>query len=280
MWGRGFPALPKYSFQGKRLNLEGKTVLVTGASRGIGRALVEELASRPKKAVLDGVRNTDGFSPIPGAKAEVRPVRMDLSSSDRIEGCVSEITDDIAQLDLLINNAGMMTGGLLEEQDTAAMYALFQVNLVGAAHLIQRVLPGMLQRGRGKIVNNASIGAYAAFPAASTYTASKTALVAMTVALNRELRGTGVDAVHLVTPSVDTDLLDVTEGIFSRYMDTSRWKRMSPRAWAVEVVRALEDDDTVVLPSGVGAIDKLVRREGLFPIDPLSDRTFTRTPSQ
>ena len=261
------------------MNLAGKTVLVTGASRGIGRALVEELASRPMKTVLAGVRDTDGFSPIPGARAEVRPVRMDLSSGDEIEACVSEAADDIAQLDVLINNAGVMTGGLLEEQDTNAMYALFQVNLVGAAHLTQRVLPGMLRRGRGRIVNNASIGAYAAFPAASTYTASKTALVALTVALNRELHGTGVDTMHLVTPSVDTDLLDITEGIFSRYMDTSRWRRMSPRDWAVEVVRALEGDESVVLPSGVGAIDSLVRREGLFPIDPLSDRTFTRTPS-
>ena len=87
-----------------------------------------------------------------------------------------------------------------------------------------------------------------------------------------------MDAVHLVTPSVDTDLLDTTEDIFQRYMDTSKWERMTPADWASEVVDALERDEPVVLPKGATAIAKLVRREGTFPLDPLSDRTFSRTP--
>lgn len=262
------------------MNLEGKSVLVTGANRGIGRALVEELALRPMRAVLAGVRDPSSFVPVQGAAVTVRPVRMDLSSFESIETCAAEIADDLAGLDMLVNNAGMITGGLLEDQDIASVYALFQVNLVGAIHLTQKVLPGMLARGLGKIVNNASIGAYAVFPAVSTYSASKAALVALTVALNRELRGTGVDATHLVTPSVDTDLLDVTEDIFSRYTDPSRWERMSPRAWARLVVDALECDESVVLPEGDNAITALVRRGSAFPIDPLSDRAFSRVPRQ
>lgn len=262
------------------MNLEGATALVTGSNRGIGRALIEELASRPMKLVLAGVRAPEAFEPIPGARAEVRPVRFDLSSFETIEECSEPLADELGELDLLINNAGMMTGGLVEEQDMRAVYKLFQVNLVGAIHVIHKVLPGMLKRGRGKIVNNASIGGYAIFPAVSSYTASKTALVALTVALRRELQGTGVEAVHLVTPSVDTELLDVTEDIFERYMDTSKWERMTPRDWAVQVVEALEGDDAVVLPSDASAIAKLVRREGAFPIDPLSDRTFSRNPNR
>lgn len=260
------------------MNLEGATVLVTGANRGIGRALVEELAKRPIKVVYAGVRDPDAFAPVEDARAEVRAVRIDLSGFDAIEDCAAALADELGSIDLLINNAGMITGGLLEEQDTRAMYALFQVNLVGAAHLTQKVLPGMLRRGRGRIVNNASIGGYAVFPAVSSYTASKTALVALTVALRRELRGTGVDAVHLVTPSVDTEMLDATEDIFGRYMDTSKWQRISAAEWAREVVEALQRDDPVVLPQGATAIAKLVRREGAFPIDPLSDRSFSRVP--
>ena len=262
------------------MKLDGARALVTGGNRGIGRALVEALAQEPMKTVLAGVRDPAAWEPVEGARAEVRPVRLDLSSYESIEECTAAMADDIAGLDLLINNAGMMTGGLLEEQDTQAMYSLFQVNLVGAIHLIQKVLPAMLKRGRGRIVNNASIGGYAVFPAVSTYTASKTALVALTVALRRELEGTGVDAVHLVTPSVDTDLLDDTEEIFQKYMDTSKWERMSPAEWASEVVEALGRDESVVLPKGATAIAKLVRREGAFPLDPLSDRTFSRTPRQ
>jgi short-subunit dehydrogenase len=260
------------------MDLTGRTALVTGASRGIGRALVEELATRPMAEVLAGVRDPSTFQPVEGALAPVRPVHLELSSYDAIEACAAELADELGGLDLLVNNAGMMTGGLLEEQDTRKVYELIQVNLVAVAHLSQKVLPGMLARGRGMIVNNASIGGYAVFPAVSTYVASKTAMVALTVALDRELRGTGVQAVHLVTPSVDTDLLDATEDIFGRYMDTTKWERMTPADWAVEVVQALERGDAVVLPQGATGIARLVRREGAFPIDPLSDRTFSRTP--
>lgn len=259
------------------MDLTGASVLVTGANRGIGRALVEELATRPVRQVLAGVRNPDAFPPV-DAVAPVRPVRMDLSSYDSIEACAADLADELADLDVLVNNAGMMTGGLLEEQDTAEVYRLIQVNLLAVIHLTQKVLPGMLARGRGMVVNNASIGGYAVFPAVSTYVASKTAMVALSAAVRRELQGTGVRMVTLVTPSVDTDLLDATEDIFNRYMDTTKWERATPAAWAAEAVQALERGDDVVLPRGATAIAKLVRRDGAFPLDPLSDRTFSRTP--
>jgi short-subunit dehydrogenase len=230
------------------------------------------------KCVLAGMRDPAVFAPVAGARAEVRPVRFDLSSRETIDACAAEAVADLATVDLLINNAGIMTGGLLEEQDTEGMYAMFQVNLVAAAHLIQKVLPGMLARGRGKIVNNASIGGYAVFPGVSTYTATKTGLVALSEALRRELRGTGVEVAHLVTPSVDTDMLDATEAIFSRYTDTSKWQRMSAAEWSKQAVAGIERDEHVVLPQGATAIARLVRREGAFPVDPLSDRTFSRNP--
>jgi uncharacterized protein len=262
------------------VDLTGGVALVTGASRGIGFALVEELATRPMKVVLAGVRDPATFAPITGTAAEVRPVRLELSSYEQIEECCAELGDELDNLDLLIHNAGVMTGGLLEEQDTRAFYSLFQVNLIAVAHLSQKVIPGMVRRGHGKIVMNGSIGSYAVFPAVSTYSAAKTAMVVLSEALRRELRGTGVEAMHLVTPSVDTALLDDTEKIFGRYMDTSKWERMTPAAWAAEAVAGIEADEHVVLPKGASAIAKLVRREGVFPLDPLSDRTFSRQPAR
>lgn len=258
------------------MDLTGCSALITGANRGIGRALTEQLAARPMRRVLAGVRDPAAFPPVGGARAEVRPVRLDLSSRATIEECTAALRGELGGLDLLIHNAGVMTGGLLEEQDTAAFYTMFQVNLVAVAHLTQKVLPGMLARGRGTIVMNASIGGYAVFPGVSTYTASKTGLVALSEALRRELQGTGVTVMHLVTPSVDTDMLDATEEIFGRYTDTSKWQRMPPADWAAEAVAGIERDEHVVLPQGASAIARLVRREGAFPVDPLSDRTFSR----
>lgn len=258
------------------MDLTDQTALVTGGNRGIGRALVEELASRPMKRVLAGVRDPSAFAPVENAVAEVVPVRMDLSSKESIEEGLAGLDAEAVEIDLLLHNAGMMTGGLLEEQDVDAIYALFQVNVVAVAHLTRRLLPGMIARGRGKVVMNASIGGYAIFPAVSTYTASKTALVALSEAVRREVQGTGVEVMHLVTPSVDTELLDATEEIFNQYMDTTKWERMTPAAWAVEAVAGIEQDEHVVLPQGASAIAKLVRRQGAFPLDPLSDRTFDR----
>src|SRR4051812_32965957 len=158
------------------MDLTDATALVTGANRGIGRALCEALVERPLRLVLAGVRDPDAFEPIAG----VRPVPMDLSSRASIDRCADAIGEPV---DLLVNNAGQMTGGLLEEQDMDAVYAMFQVNLVAVAHLTSRVLPGMVARGTGKVVNNASISGYAYFPGASTYAASKAGVVALTESL-------------------------------------------------------------------------------------------------
>src|SRR5688500_7065698 len=100
------------------MDLTGCTALVTGANRGIGRALVEELATRPVGRILAGVRDPSAFAPVDGTEVEVRPVHMDLSSRERIEECVAGLGAELAEISLLINNAGLMTGGLLEEQDT------------------------------------------------------------------------------------------------------------------------------------------------------------------
>ena len=136
----------------------------------------------------------------------------------------------------------------------------------------------MLRRGHGKIVMNGSIGSGAVFRAVSMYSAAKTGMVVLSEAVRRERQGTGVEVMHLATPSVDTELLDETEAIFGRYTDTTRWERMSPSDWAVEAIAGIEADDRVVLLRGASAIARLVRREGAFPLDPLSDRTFSRQP--
>jgi uncharacterized protein len=263
------------------MNLAGATALVTGANRGIGRALVERLARLPLRSVLAGVRNVESFeaiSPPPDGAREVRAVPMDLSSQTSIEQCCSELGAQLTQIDVLVNNAGLMTGGLLEEQSIDEVYAMFQVNLVGVTHLTQRVLPGMLARRKGTIANNASISGYAHFPAASTYAASKTGIVGFTESLRRELRGTGVHAMHLVTPGVATDMLSATDEVYGRYMDTSGWDRVPPEEWAAKVVSAIEADRRVLGPGGRSALAMLAAAGPAFVLDAITARLFSRRP--
>jgi uncharacterized protein len=203
---------------------------------------------------------------------------MDLSSRASIDACCEELGDELGEIDLLINNAGLMTGGLLEEQAMDEVYAMFQVNLVAVTHLTQRVLPGMLARGSGTIVNNASISGYAHFPAASTYAASKAGVVAFTESLRRELRGTGVRAMHLVTPGVATNMLSATDEVYGRHMDTSGWDRVAPEEWAAKVVGAIETDRRVLGPGGRSEFAKLAAHAPAFVLDAITARLFSRKP--
>ncbi len=261
------------------MNLSGARVLVTGSNRGIGRAIVEALARAPLDLLICGMRSPDRFDPIPGARArQVRAASVDLSTREAIEESASALGGDVAEIDLLVNNAGLVTGGLLEEQDLGETYAMFQANLVGLVHLTKLVLPGMLERDAGKIVNNASVSGYAYFPGASTYAASKAGVVAFTESLRRELKGTGVSTLHLVTPGVNTDMLDATEEAYGRYLDTSDWEKQEPAEWAAKVVDAIREDQTVLGPGGKTALAKLASRGPGFLLDRISDRMFSREP--
>lgn len=263
------------------MNLRDATVLVTGANRGIGRALAETLAREPLAALLCGARDPGSVPPLvppPGGAREVRAVAIDLSSRRTVERSCAGLGDDLRAIDVLVNNAGRMTGGLLEEQEMEDVYAMFQVNLVAVAHLTARALPGMVQRGRGLVVNNASISGYAAFPAASTYAAAKAGVVALSESLRRELRPAGVEVMHLVTPGVRTDMLAATEEAYGRHMDTSGWTSVEPEEWAAKVVRAMRAGDHVVGPGGRLALAKLASRGPARLLDALSARMFSREP--
>jgi short-subunit dehydrogenase len=258
------------------MDLNGLTALVTGSNRGIGRAIAGELATRRLDLLLYGVRSPDDFvppAPPPGGAREVRAVGLDLSTRESIEAGAAALP----HVDVLVNNAGLMTGGLLEDQELDDIYAMFQVNLVGLVHLTKLLLPAMVQRGRGKIVNNASISGYAWFPATSTYAAAKTGVVAFSESLRRELRDTGVGVLHLVTPGVDTDMLDATRQVYGRHMNAAAWDDQRPEEWAGKAVRAIERDDHVLGPGGRLALAKLASRGPAALLDLVASRSFSRS---
>lgn len=254
------------------MEIAGKTVLVTGTSRGIGKAIAEELARRGAR-VLAGTR--DGGAPEARGGAVV-PVKMDLGSRASIDECCDALAGELPQVDVLVNNAGSFTAGQLEGQDIDAMYELFQVNLAGLAHLTRRVLPLMLERGSGKIVNHASIVAYLHFPGVSTYSASKAGVSAFTESLRRELKGTGVSTLEIVTGGVDTKMLRGAADRLDEHANPSGWQWMKPEEWAGKIVDAIEQDKHVLEPPGRSRLGKLMASAPAFVIDVLAARGFKR----
>lgn len=249
------------------MDLSTSTCLVTGANRGIGRAIAQELAHRGAR-VLAGVRDPDGLGPIEG---NVTALEIDAMSRTSIE----EAAVRAGAVDVLVNNAGVLQAGQLELEEVDHLYEVVQVNLAAGIHLARLLLPGMLERGSGTIVNNASISGYAFFPGSSVYAASKAGLVAFSEGLRRELRGTGVNVLHLVTPSVDTRMMDqVVEG-YEGNQDLSQMSRTSPEDWAKKVVGAIESDKAVLNPGGSERFAKLASRGPALLLD-LVSRNFDR----
>jgi uncharacterized protein len=257
------------------MDLEGRTALVTGANRGIGRAITSELAHRGAR-VLAGVRDRDPahLEQVP-VHANVEAVRVDLSSRESIEESLAELGAAAGKLDLLVNNAGVYDGGLVEDQDLDALYELPQVNLVAPMHLTRGLLPTLARR-RGKVVNNVSIAGYAVFPGSAVYGATKAGLAGFSDALRREVADTGVSVLHLVTPGVDTDMMDEVEADYEGHVDAQGWGHVDPAEWADKVADAIEDDRDELNPGGAERLAKLASRGPAKVLDVVGRRVFSR----
>jgi len=253
------------------MELDGVTVLVTGARRGIGRALCERLSREPGVQVLAGVRDVAGFAPL----ARVEPVALDLGRPASIATAWPAL--EARGIDVLINNAGQFTAGLLETQDLGKVYDMVQVNLTAVIDLTHRVLPGMLARARGKIVTNSSVVAYANFPAVTTYAATKGGASAFAEALRRELAPTPVSTLHIVTGGIDTDMLDETKAqLAPHFPGTESWDQHTPAEWADKIVAAIIADDAVLGPGGKAALGKLASHLPRQVLDTVVGRAFQR----
>jgi short-subunit dehydrogenase len=250
------------------MELEGKTILLTGSNRGIGHALLNRLATEPVR-LLAGVRELDRYTAPDGSiAAEVEPIRVDLSSRESIEA-----VDGLDEIDVLINNAGEFVGGTVEQLDVDAIYSTIQANLTGLIHLTRLVLPGMLRRDSGKIVNQASIISHLDFPGTGVYAATKAGVATFTHCLSRELEETGVTTLEVITGGYDTDRLREAADQLEPHTDPSSWEWQDPADWADEIVEAIVSDDEQLKPSGKSRLGMLVP-DGV--LDALAKRTFDR----
>ncbi len=227
--------------------------LITGANRGIGLATAR-MAAKQGAHVLLGVRVRDVHLErelMALGAADVRTFVADLSTREGVEHLIQEVTPE--GVDILFNNAGVLTGGLLEEQPLDEIYRLVQVNIAAVIHLTRGLLPGMLARRRGKIITNASVSSFMYFPCASTYAASKAAVMAFTSCLERELRPTPVTTLCLVTPGIKTRMFDEIEVKYAKNLETPK-DTITPEAYAELIQGAIERDDTFLYPGGATGV--------------------------
>jgi NAD(P)-dependent dehydrogenase (short-subunit alcohol dehydrogenase family) len=186
------------------MTIEDRAVLVTGANRGIGQALVEEALRRGAKRVYAGTRQ-----PLAHSDGRVTPLTLDVTDAAQIQAAVARVES----LDILINNAGVFLDDDLS--DRAALEQHLAVNLFGTYGVTQAFLP-LLARSRGVIVNNVSLMALAPLPLTPAYSISKAAAFSLTQSLRALLAGQGVRVHAVLTGPTDTDMtrdLDIPEGL-------------------------------------------------------------------
>jgi NAD(P)-dependent dehydrogenase (short-subunit alcohol dehydrogenase family) len=176
------------------MTITDKTVLVTGANRGIGQALVAEALTRGAKRVYAATRQ-----PVTHSDSRVTPVTLDVTNAAQIQGAV----DEIESLDILVNNAGLALYDDLS--DPSVLERHLAVNLFGTYNVTQAFLP-LLAGSEGAIVNNLSMNALAPLPLIPAYSISKAAAFNLTQSLRVLLAAHGVRVHAVLTGPVDTDM--------------------------------------------------------------------------
>ena len=175
--------------------MTGKTILVTGANRGIGHALAEEALARGAQRVYAGTRQ-----PLAHPDPRITPLILDVTDAAQIQAAA----DQVGSLDILINNAGIFLFDDLS--DRAALERHLAVNFFGTYAVTQAFLP-MLTRAQGAVVNNVSLAALAPIPLTPAYSISKAAAFSLTQSLRALLAGHGVRVHAVLTGPMDTDMV-------------------------------------------------------------------------
>lgn len=223
-----------------------KTVLITGAGSGIGRALALEAARLGHRTLLAGRRaaplaETAALIAEAAPEAAATPVIADITTP---EGRAALVEAAATGLDVLINNAGTLSAGRLRDQSDAAIEAMIRTNLIAPVLLTRDLLPALSQ-ARGRVVNVGSVFGDIAFPYFTVYSATKFGLRGFSDGLRRELAAQGVAVTHIAPRATRTAAKDEFDAFiepFGMKLDNADW--IAHRAW-----NAIERGKRSLLPS-------------------------------
>ena len=228
-------------------NIQGKVIAISGASSGIGEATAELLAKRGARIVM-GARRTERLEELTatitaeGGAARYRA--LDVTKRGDVAAFIAFAKAEFGNVDVLINNAGVMPLSVMTDLKVEEWDRMIDVNIRGVLHGIAAVLPGMKARGKGQIVNVASIGAHVVVPTGAVYCATKHAVWAISEGLrqeNPEIR------VTTTSPGVVATELgnDISDAAAKGYLAELRKTALTPDAIARAIAYAVEQPDDV-----------------------------------
>lgn len=224
------------------MRIVGSTVFVTGASGGIGGAIARQLAQRNVSLILvdrDGEKLESLAVDLRTTGSRVLPLAGDLTQAGMPARLVADALKHMGTIDILINCAGVQNFGFFADERANDTATLFNINTVAPIVLINAVLPQMLRKQQGQIVNLGSIFGSIGFPCFASYSASKFALRGFSEALRRELAGTGVGVTYVAPRFTRTAL---NRSAVTRMADSLKMNQDEPETVAASVIASIERD--------------------------------------
>jgi len=232
--------------------IQDQNVIITGASSGIGAALARVCSAAGAKVALTA-RRADRLAEVADScPGPTLVIPADVTDPRGRRDITRRTLEAWGQVDVLVNNAGLGAYGSFLETGPESWRALFEVNLFAAVFLTQEVLPSMLERGQGTVVNLASIGGLAAHSDQVTaYVASKHALVGFSRGLARDLAGTGVRVKAACPHLTDTEFFETGAGADLMADEVEKYRDFmdAPEAVAAGILDRLDEDGLILFPT-------------------------------
>lgn len=230
----------------KQRELKDKVVLITGASSGIGKALAFDFAKFGSKLVL-AARSKDKLDEIAETlmskyNSEVLTIKTDVSNESETNLMVEKALEHFGAIDILVNNAGIATYEPLLKDEPANMKKVMDVNYWGTVYSTRAVLPSMIMRGSGHIINVSSVAGLRAVPNIANYSATKHAVNGFTEALRLELAQYGIKVLLVCPTSTKTEIVKNSASKTAFRLDPENYFGMTAERVSIETINAMLDN--------------------------------------
>jgi 3-oxoacyl-[acyl-carrier protein] reductase len=242
------------------IDLSGKSAVVTGGSRGIGRAIALRLATQGADVAFSYRGNEaaakETASAIEGLGRKALPVQADVTDPESAEALVKAALDAFGKIDILVNNAGITRDDLLMRMSVEAFREVLETNLFGAFYATKAVTRPMLRAKGGRIVNITSVSGQAGQMGQANYSAAKAGLIGLTKATARELASRGITCNAVAPGMVLTELTkDLPEALQTEIMARTPLGRFGTTEEVANAVAFLASDEAAFITGQVLAVD-------------------------
>ncbi|WP_216207826.1 3-oxoacyl-[acyl-carrier-protein] reductase [Clostridium estertheticum] len=240
--------------------LKGKTAVVTGASRGIGRAIALKLAKHGANVVVNYRNSVEAVQEvvkeIEALGVKVLAIQADISSYTDVENMIKKSVEEFGSIDILVNNAGITKDGLLMRMKEADFDSVIDINLKGAFNCTRHVAAIMLKQRSGRIINISSVSGLTGNAGQVNYSAAKAGIIGMTKSVAREFGSRGVTCNAVAPGYIQTDMTeDLPAKVKDTIMGTIPLKRLGRPEDVANVVAFLATDDAAYITGQVINVD-------------------------